>query len=290
MPTSKRRRFLIRQRQKRKVKNQGGTAQLKEWSDKIKGKQRLEGLRAVTKNARKKQILPPNPKFGSFFEFKNVNIIERTFRERLRLLEKEPNEKDHENVAKSTLALLSLLRRHSEPHYFHTLRVTLMALEVAKQTGVQTRAIFYGSALHDVGKLVVRPELLSGRDITKEEYDEVKRHGPIGFELIEKEFPFSAAMAGLHHKAYAVRDDELHNRWSPSTIAYAKRVALTISVADYIDAALSRKQMKVKNEQLQGLSLLNQLVRQFPELTPQQLQTILESPLIASFYQKSSTK
>jgi len=87
----------------------------------------------------------------------------------------------------------------------HGDRLVKYATLIAAKLGLSEAAIRdikYGAVLHDVGKIGIRDSVLnkSGK-LTDEEYDEIKKHPEIGFNLLKK-IKFLAPVANivLHHQ------------------------------------------------------------------------------------------
>lgn len=127
----------------------------------------------------------------------------------------------------------------------HMERVALLSESTARNLGEDAKAAFLAGLLHDIGKLTLPHYLFDGRNITPQEYDQVKEHAIIGFNLLRKNHPFSALCAGLHHALYkrgyglSVRD--FPKCWSPETIKKVLTISAIISICDFVDAYKTRK-------------------------------------------------
>lgn len=117
-----------------------------------------------------------------------------------------------ENRRNSAAALTSLTRalevRHKETAG-HSNRAIDLTIALAKQCGIKSkdrlRQIREGALLHDIGKIAVPDTiLLKNGELTPEEWEIIKTHPRIGFELLQ-EFDFlkdSLAIPRYHHERF----------------------------------------------------------------------------------------
>jgi len=155
---------------------------------------------------------------------------------------KEGIGKIHQEVM---LGFLSQLKRHAPNMHEHSLRVGLYSNQLSSSDKQhQRRLALMGGCLHDMGKCTCRQELLSGRDITLEEYEEIKNHAYQGFLLLKNDLPLSAMVAGLHHwrdgNGYGATLDDLPFHVAPATKTMLIDVVRKVATADYFDAVQTR--------------------------------------------------
>jgi putative nucleotidyltransferase with HDIG domain len=86
-----------------------------------------------------------------------------------------------DHTAKLVLALTGIKHQLVKEHIE---RVALLAEAVAIELKKDVRATFFAGLLHDIGKLILPYYLFDGRDISQEEYEEVKQHALAGFESL----------------------------------------------------------------------------------------------------------
>jgi putative nucleotidyltransferase with HDIG domain len=71
----------------------------------------------------------------------------------------------------------------------HSERVAEYGKMIAERTGMsesEVMVFYYGALLHDIGKLVIRKEVLTKPDsLTKDEWHEVKRHPILGAQIVQ---------------------------------------------------------------------------------------------------------
>jgi response regulator RpfG family c-di-GMP phosphodiesterase len=147
------------------------------------------------------------------------------------------------------LSFLDRLKQHAPSMYAHSLRVGIYSSRLAEQDSPSNRRLaVMGGCMHDIGKCGCRTELLSGRDITLAEYEEIKAHAYEGFLMLKDHLVLTAMIAGLHHwkdgRGYGATLDNLpfplHLRTRETLVEAVKRV----SISDYFDAVQTRGNSK----------------------------------------------
>ncbi|WP_062199544.1 HD-GYP domain-containing protein [Massilibacterium senegalense] len=106
---------------------------------------------------------------------------------------------------KEAISLLTNIHAHDDYLFRHSLNVTIYALAVANELNFLKREvemIGLGALLHDIGKIGTSIEILGkpGR-LTKEEFDEIKKHSTRGYELLRGVYtiPFTVAHCAFQH-------------------------------------------------------------------------------------------
>jgi len=90
----------------------------------------------------------------------------------------------------------------------HSDRVAQIAKAMAVQYGLpdeECQRIYLAGLLHDIGKIGVRDEVLSKPgDLTKEEYDEIKLHPVLGYEILKHLSQLQHVLPGVlfHHESW----------------------------------------------------------------------------------------
>ncbi|WP_050181561.1 HD-GYP domain-containing protein [Domibacillus robiginosus] len=107
---------------------------------------------------------------------------------------------------KEAIDLLTHLHVHDNYIFNHSLNVTIYTLALSMKlknlTAKQTEEIGLGAMLHDVGKMLIPALILKKPDkLTKDEFEVMKSHTELGFELLRKEhgLPLTAAHCALQH-------------------------------------------------------------------------------------------
>ena len=140
----------------------------------------------------------------------------------------------------------------AKDHYTndHSQRVAKYSAEIAGQLGKTKEEqddIFIMGLLHDVGKIGVNEDIINKPSrLTADEYEQVKRHTVIGYEILKiiTEMPDVAKAARWHHERY-------DGKGYPDGLAGTEipEEARIICVADSYDAMTSRRPYQGLREQ-----------------------------------------
>jgi putative nucleotidyltransferase with HDIG domain len=156
-------------------------------------------------------------------------------------------------------ALTHAVDAKDEVTHDHTRRVQDRAVHLARALGVdddgEIQAIKAASLLHDVGKLAIPEHILSkpGR-LTPAEYEIMKRHAPIGADILAViGFPFAVAPIVRHH----------HENWDGS--GYPEGIAgdaipigsRILAVVDCFDALTSDRPYRPRMEDREALQIIS---------------------------------
>lgn len=133
--------------------------------------------------------------------------------------------------------------------------MSLLADELAQAEGLEdSKPAFYGGALHDAGKLRIPREVLEGEAINNSDFKEIKRHAELGYEMMNAKHPICAMIAASHHRigrsGYGLKPEEAMKRYSLEGKPDLKFCAQAVGLADYYDAAMSRRTASVDGTQL----------------------------------------
>ena len=161
----------------------------------------------------------------------------------------------------------------SKDHYTqgHCERVADLACALAAEAGLDQKSLFWfriGALLHDVGKLMIPPEILNkpGR-LTAEEWVMIKKHPVWGVEMLaDIDFPWDVRPIVESH----------HERWDGAGYPHGlkgeeiPRTARILCIADVYDALTSERSYKKAVSHEQALDMMRSDVgHQFdPELFP----------------------
>ena len=140
----------------------------------------------------------------------------------------------------------------AKDHYTngHSERVAIYAKEIARRMGKSEKEqeeIYELGLLHDIGKIGVPKEIINKKgSLTAEEFDEVKNHTIIGWEILKTitEIPWLSKGARWHHERYDGKGypDGLMGKEIPEE-------ARIICIADSYDAMTSRRSYSVPKMQ-----------------------------------------
>lgn len=154
---------------------------------------------------------------------------------------------------------LEQLRAHHSDSYRHSLRVGVLAIDLALELNLDDEAVLLagrGALLHDLGKCSVIEELLGkGASLTPAERSLMQAHPRYGFErLAEPQFAEVRKIVVAHHEAQqmpyprsgldrreAPRDTSNERR---ATNAQLRQLSELVSAADVLDALASPRAYK----------------------------------------------
>jgi len=155
---------------------------------------------------------------------------------------------EEKTSVESFLAPLKYKDKISRYHYYHCIRVGIIAREIARFMHLDEKALFYSGLLHDIGKSHVCLELLAKADVrlgsngewTQENAKEMERHVIDGYNLLRDKFYFIAEIIVRHHK-YQINDypkelpAPLH-KYSAGTEVLVGVYSRILALADVYDA------------------------------------------------------
>jgi len=131
----------------------------------------------------------------------------------------------------------------------HSDRVGYISALIARELKLsedEIERIRLGGSFHDIGKIGIKDSILTkpGK-LTEEEYEEIKKHPVIGYELLEKNNIFKDVLMAIrnHHERYdgkgypdGLRGDEI------------PLIAKIVALADSFDAMMSKRSYREKLE------------------------------------------
>lgn len=165
--------------------------------------------------------LPTDPEFGHHMKYalrmhaNAKNFIEKIMQDAQRGKDVDVKEakavvKDlTKNIIANPMALIWLTQLKNRDEYtsIHSLNVCILALFFGRSLGMNTSQLIdlgLGALLHDIGKLHVPLEILNKpQRLTDEEFEVVKRHTLLGFDLLKNKDEFSRdslAVIKNHHE------------------------------------------------------------------------------------------
>ncbi len=172
------------------------------------------------------------------------------------------------------LAEISLLRSKDDATFTHSVNVVILCLLMGQALGYGREDLLklgQGALLHDLGKMEVVHLITKPATLSPQEFEEVKRHAAIGYELLRNRTGASilAAHVALQH----------HERLDGS--GYPRGLAGTqihdfgrlAAVADVFDAASAPRHYRAALTPLEAAALIRSLAGS--KLDPQMVRTLL---------------
>lgn len=198
--------------------------------DGISNEVRMEASRAIEDTF--KQLQNDGKTFYKHFDL-NVDNLQKVFKSLLGEIKS----------TKNAMNLLTSVYVHDNYTFSHSTNVTLYTLAMSMKLGMkekQLNEIGIGSMLHDIGKVAIPQDILNKQGkLTDEEFDLVKKHPTVGFEMLRKNHGISllsAHCAFQHHEKIdgtgyprGIKGNDIH--------PYGKIMA----VADVFDALTSHR-------------------------------------------------
>lgn len=124
----------------------------------------------------------------------------------------------------------------------HSDRVAKFSKEISQRLGLSSQAceeIYMSGLLHDIGKIGV-PDAVLGKPerLTEDEFQQIKRHPQIGYEILKSLKPFAYLLPGVLHHHEAFDGSGYPQRLAGEDISLMGRI---IAVADSFDAMTSNR-------------------------------------------------
>ncbi|PIY97081.1 MAG: hypothetical protein COY66_01435 [Candidatus Kerfeldbacteria bacterium CG_4_10_14_0_8_um_filter_42_10] len=164
---------------------------------------------------------------------------------------------------------LRLMGIQHGPVKVDSMRIALFAEALALKIGQDPLNSFLGGLFHDIGKLYFPGHLFDGREISDAEYEALKQHARIGFEVWKEIHPLIAMCAGLHHsykpQEGGITPADFPSEWDSKTIQEGGKLAIIVSIADFINAAIYRHTRVRDGSNSNGNGLRAMLQEKYPE-------------------------
>jgi len=148
-------------------------------------------------------------------------------------------ERSYDQTLRSLVSALDFRERETQ---YHSVRVAAYAVELAKRLGISEKKlkyVYWGGILHDIGKIAIPDSiLLKHAALTDDEWNEIKKHPRIGYEIVKViDFLGEASEIVRYH----------HEWWDGKGYPYRKKkeqipiYARIFSVVDTLDAITSKR-------------------------------------------------
>ena len=133
------------------------------------------------------------------------------------------------------------LKQKDEATYRHSVRVALLAADIAEYLNIDPYACGFIGAMHDIGKVFLDDALLKKtQGFNEEDMKQMRKHPEYSYQILKDANEFCAEVALRHHRYQNDKYPlELHTQEvAPEPII--DRFAMVIALADYYDAAKHR--------------------------------------------------
>lgn len=175
--------------------------------------------------------------------------------------------------------LMNEMQEAIPDHANHAKRVAILIWDLVKLlssrgwkfTNYQLYLLFLAGLGHDFGKLFLPKELFDGHDISKNkaEYEEIKKHSRIVFDLFKEcNTDLALIMGSVHNftNHYGINFSDFPIDYGVGKRNEILNNGLFVSACDFTDANLSRSTQLIGREKLNGISLIEQLEVFFPKM------------------------
>lgn len=203
-------------------------------------------------------------------------------RERNQLLERL-----RKNVVKMVDSLAQALEARDPYTAGHSLRVAEFSLMIAEELGlseIELAILEHGAALHDIGKIAVRQEVLhKPSHLTEEEFEHIKIHPVVGREILEpiEDFKDMLDLVYYHH-------ERIDGKGYPEGLKgdMIPVLAQIVAVADTYDAMTSDRPYRRGMPSERALMIMNevagtQLNAEFVEILARRIRAREQSDQVA---------
>lgn len=162
---------------------------------------------------------------------------------------------------RDVVAILHELKHHDDYTYRHSINVCIYSVATAMMLGYdeeELKEIGMGAILHDIGKLQIPKYILGkGGPLTIEEFNEIKTHTVLGYEML-KNWEYNkistADIALMHHER--CDGTGYPNRLKFNQVLESVRIVM---VADVYDALTSDRAYRQKQSPDAVMSYINDL-------------------------------
>lgn len=124
--------------------------------------------------------------------------------------------------------------------------------------------------------MLLPPDFFSGREITDDEYDQIRSHAKEGFEYLKDRFLVTALICGLHHSVgaggYGLSQVDIPRKIGPGTAAKILRLAIIVSACDFADVFTTRQTVRKDGDEA---GLRDALLSKYPH-SPEVVRTVLD--------------
>ena len=153
--------------------------------------------------------------------------------------------------------LMNIIELFNIDVYKHCMSVAEMTAKILLHTDKFTEQekddIIVGAMLHDIGKILVPFNLAEApRRLSDNEFEIIKIHTRIGYEILKNDFPEIVSNIALYHHERPDRSG--YNEAIP--LSKIPKEALLVQVTDIFDALVSERRYKTKYDPISAISIM----------------------------------
>lgn len=165
---------------------------------------------------------------------------------------------DNVRSNQDAISLLSDVYLYDSYVFQHSLNVTIFSIALGERIGLsdqQLEQVGLGAILHDIGKMAIPKEILNKKErLTDEEFQLIKQHSTIGFEILRKSYtiPLLAAHCAFQHHERLDGSGYPRGLKGSDIHLYAQ----IVGIADVFDAVTGHRVYRKAKLPHEGLELL----------------------------------
>lgn len=100
----------------------------------------------------------------------------------------------------SIQSYFNIFREKHKEQYTASCNVALLGLETGKALNMDSKALYFAGALHDIGKILLPNKVLNANPFKEEDMLEMEKHPEFSYRILMELHPFSAEVALRHHR------------------------------------------------------------------------------------------
>lgn len=167
------------------------------------------------------------------------------------------------------LSYLDLVREYDLSTYYHSIRVCLLSLKIARHLDLDEKTLLLAGLTHDVGKVLIKKDILQKKDaLTEKEMEQIKNHPVYSYELLKDKYRLCAEVVLRHHRyqpnSYP-NDDQSITELASDVRSKIDDYARILSIADAYDALTTRVNHRLNKKKLSGEEVKSILLKDKPD-------------------------
>jgi hypothetical protein len=166
---------------------------------------------------------------------------------------------------------LARIKSKDSQTYYHSLRTTLLAMEIAKHFGLDPKPLLFAGPRHDFGKINTPDHILKKKgNFTHEDHLKMGPHPADMFHHVHPTNAFTAQIGVSHHRhqlnPYPKKLPKGEVKLTHKAKLLANKYSKHLALADWLDAALFRKNSRFAGQALTVDLLKSTMLHDMPKL------------------------